>query len=57
MAALAGLGVLGAAYFLTKGSSKEEVTVKSTGPTIVNSSMDIFIRYLQQAKKAAKEGT
>lgn len=54
MAALAGLGVLTATYYMMKGSSKEGesgtevVTVpKSTGPKIVNSSMDIFIRYLK----------
>lgn len=60
MAALAGLGAVGASVWMMRSNGKEEEPVtlaESTETPIVNSSMDIFIKYLKEAKKEAKEGS
>lgn len=71
MAALAGLTAVGATVWMMRGTGKEEEPVtlpekeetkKESLPVpsetpIVNSSMDIFIKYLKEAKKAAMESS
>ena len=51
VAALLGIGILGAAYWIKYGYTREY------NQSAHNSSIEIFVKYLKEAKQAAREGS